>query len=245
MAHKKLEDYLYYSEKDPDIKIYCGNSIEIMPLLQPVDLIITDPPYGLNYQSARPTEERKKEKIENDGFDDYRKLLIDIKNSLDEIMADNAEAYIFCGGGSSSPILAHAWLEYKTAKRFDVKNLLVWDKKFVGMGWDWRFQYETIFQLQTGNGLNNSTDGSTRSNILRCNNVIPQAGDHPTEKPVTLITQILLAKSSQIVLDPFLGSGTTLVACKDLNRKGVGIELTEKYCELAKKRLKNTTKSLF
>ena len=154
-------------------------------------------------------------------------------------MATDCEGYIFCGGGEA--VLAYAWLEFKKAKNFKVKNLLVWDKTFVGMGWDWRFQYETIFQIQCGKGLNNNTQGSSRSNILRCKNVIPQAGQHPTEKPVNLIKQILKAKPSNVVFDPFLGSGTTAVACKELERNFIGIELSSKYCEIARKRIDNTT----
>ena len=70
---------------------------------------------------------------------------------------------------------------------------------------------------------------------------------HPTQKPVKLMNYVLqnYSERDQTVLDPFLGSGTTLVACKELNRNGIGIEISEKYCAIAKQRLKATTKSLF
>ena len=68
---------------------------------------------------------------------------------------------------------------------------------------------------------------------------------HPTQKPVSLIVWCISFLSDGTILDPFLGSGTTLVACKELNRNGIGIEISPKYCEIAKKRLQNTTGSLF
>lgn len=61
---------------------------------------------------------------------------------------------------------------------------------------------------------------------------------HPTEKPVDLILKIIGANVGDIVLDPFLGSGTTAVAAKQLGRKYIGIELSEKYCQIAEERLK-------
>jgi site-specific DNA-methyltransferase (adenine-specific) len=228
-------------------KIYCGDCLELMQEIsdKSIDLVITDPPYGLNYRSNRGAKTGNlKDYISNDKFTDYIILLEEIRKSFDRIMADNSEAYVFCGGGGE-PVLAYAWLEFKEAKRFKVKNLLVWDKEYVGMGWDWRFQYETIFQLQCGNGLNNNIEGSNRANILKCKNVIPQAGEHPTEKPIELIKQILKAKPSEIVLDPFLGSGTTAVACKSLGRDFIGIEINPKYCEIAEKRLKNVQMEMF
>ena len=234
-----------YYETDNGI-LFNAEAIETMEKFseKSISLVLTDPPYGLNYRSNRGAETGNlKPYIENDKLEDYKKLLVKIREALDKILSDNSEAYIFCGGGGE-PVLAYAWLEYIKAKRFRVKNLLVWDKEFVGMGWDWRFQYETIFQLQVGKGLNNNTEGSNRSNILRYKNVIPQAGDHPTRKPVPLIRQILLAKPSDIVLDPFLGSGTTGVACEQLNRRWIGIEISEKYCEIARKRISHTQKLL-
>jgi len=222
------------------ITIYKGDCRDILPHLPKVDLVLTDLPYGLDYQSNwGAATGNLKAKIKNDSLEEYLDMLIWFKELLEIIMLDNSEGYVFCGGGGGgSPVLAHAWLEYKKSNIFKVKNLLVWDKNYVGMGWDWRFQYETIFQLQRGHGLNNNMDGSSRGNVLRCNNVIPQAGHHPTEKPVGLIKQILIPKPSKLVLDPFMGSGTTLVAAKQLGREAIGIELEREYCDIAIDRLR-------
>lgn len=217
------------------ITIYHGDCRKILPTLAPVDLVLTDPPYGLDYQS--PMAIIKKDKIINDGFDAFLDLYAWFRAALEKIMTDDSEGYIFCGGGGEKPVLAYAWLELMKAKRFKVKNLLIWDKQMPGLSWDWRYQYETIFQIQAGKGLNNSMDGTTRINILRCQKIIPQENQHPTPKPVSLLKQILIPKPSKIVLDPFMGTGATLVAAKQLRRRAIGIELKEKYCEIAVKRL--------
>jgi len=134
--------------------------------------------------------------------------------------------------------LAHLWIE--ACKYLDVENVCVWDKKFIGLGWRYRFQWESVLIASKGerrvwNGGNN------RSNVLSFQKVIPQQGEHPTMKPVSLMKQLITDNSNigDTVLDPFGGSGTTLLAAKECDRKGIMIELSETYCELAKKRLKN------
>jgi len=64
---------------------------------------------------------------------------------------------------------------------------------------------------------------------------------HPTEKPVDLMKRLIMCNVGQVILDPFMGSGSTLIACKELKRSGIGIEIEPKYAEIAVKRLKNTT----
>lgn len=237
---KKIEDYLYYEEDG--FKIYNGDCLDIMPLLGGVDMILTDPPYGIDFQSAWPTEGRKKEKIENDKLEDWLLILPTMlerfKDSLNE-----GGVCCCCGGGGGTPSLAYLWIE--AGKIFDVENVLIWDKGFVGMGWRYRFQWEAVLVATKGerkvwNG------GTNQSNILNYQKVIPQNGQHPTVKPVSLMKKLITDNSNvgDLILDPFAGSGTTLLACKETDRRGIAIELNEKYCRLAKTRLMNTQRMM-
>lgn len=226
-------------------KVIQGDCRDVLKLIpdKSIDLIVTDPPYGLAFRSAWPSERKKKDFIENDKPEDLVPLIQAVIPELIRVMEDDSEIYWFCGGGGGSPILAWAWLEFKKFEpELRVKNLLVWDKQFVGLGWDWRFQYETVFQLVKGKGIEN-TDKSA-SNVIRAKKVIPQEGEHPTPKSVDVISEILKRKPSKIVLDPFLGGGTTAVAAKIMNRNFIGIELVEKYCEISRKRLNGVTPSM-
>jgi len=73
--------------------------------------------------------------------------------------------------------------------------------------------------------------------VIRCACIPPEQLQHPNEKPVGAIKPLLQAHDAQTILDPFMGSGTTLRAAKDLGRKCIGIEIEERYCEIAAKRL--------
>lgn len=218
------------------IQIYHGDCREILPHLPKVDLVLTDPPYGIDFHSARPSEERKKEKIKNDGLDEYLKMLPWMYSSIRDVLKDGGVACCCCGGGGGTPSLAYAWIE--VPKYLTLENVCIWDKGFVGMGWRYRFQWEAVIiaskgERKTWNGGNN------RSNIFEFQKVIPQYGDHPTPKPESLMRQLIEDNCNQedTVLDPFMGSGTTLRAAKDLGRKAIGIEIEEKYVEIAIKRL--------
>ena len=78
-------------------------------------------------------------------------------------------------------------------------------------------------------------------NIIKCQQIIPQKGDHPTQKPLKIIKELLecVTNPGDIVLDPFVGSGTTCIASAQLNRKSIGIDLDKTYCEISKLRLNN------
>ena len=219
-------------------QVVCGDCREVLKKMPDkcVDLVVTDPPYGLNFHSSWPSETRKKDFIENDRPEDLVPLIQTVIPELIRVMESDSEMYWFCGGGGS-PILAWAWLEFKKFEpELRVKNLLVWDKQFVGLGWDWRFQYETIFQLVKGKGIAN-TDPSA-SNVVRAKKIIPQVNEHPTPKSVDVITELLKRKPSKIVLDPFSGGGSTLEAAKLMSRKYVGIEVNARYVEMARQRLR-------
>ena len=221
-------------------QIWHGDCLDFMKLIpdKSIDLIVTDPPYGLNFRSHWPMATKKKDFIQNDKPEDLEPLIQKVIPELIRIMSDNAEIYWFCGGGGGgSPILAWAWLAFKKLEpQIRVKNLIVWDKEFVGLGWDWRFQYETIFQLVKGKGIKNND--TSASNLIRAKKIIPQFGEHPTPKSIEIIAEILKRKPSQFVLDRFCGGGSTLEAAKQFDRKFIGIEIVQKYCKIAEDRLR-------
>lgn len=108
------------------------------------------------------------------------------------------------------------------------------------MGWHYRRNWECILVAQKSGASCKWYGGNDIPNLINdCPKIIPQKTDHPTPKPPELMQKFISYHSqiNEIVLDPFMGGGTTLVAAKNLRRKAIGIELEEKYCEMAAKRL--------
>jgi DNA modification methylase len=185
----------YYEENG--ITIYCGDCREILPGLDPVDFILTDPPYPDYYAD---------EYLYSDG-------LIDFLNNYE------------CG----QLIFWTSKVEFP----LDYSAIHIWDKK-TGCG----SEYERIFER---NG--NKNFKVFRYYLINSTVAASFTGDvftgHKSQKPQKLMNDLILkfTKNRNTILDPFMGSGTTLVAAKRLNRKAIGIEIKEKYCEIAVKRL--------
>lgn len=117
---------------------------------------------------------------------------------------------------------------------WSARACLVWDKLHFGMGNGFRQQAEFILHCSKGIG-----DNFTRHDlgtVFRCKR--DPEDSHPTMKPLSVVRDILDAIPPGIILDPFAGSGTTLRAAKDLGRRAIGIEIEERYCEIAANRLK-------
>ena len=130
-------------------------------------------------------------------------------------------------------------------KYLSFKQMIVWDKGPMGMGWKYRRSYETILVASKKDKMAWYDNSKKIENIIRpgykgIRKIIPSKDQHPTQKPVNLMKHFieLHTKEGDIVIDPFLGSGTTAVACLSLNRHFIGIELSPEYCEIAKKRIK-------
>lgn len=220
----------YYSHAG--IEIYHGDCRDVLPHLAPVDLVLTDPPYGVAYVTSwRSRTDPLVAPIAND---ESLNALRDIMPDLDVLLSNNKHAYVFASPtriGECAEVVADYW---------QVKNLLVWDKGEAG----------TVGDLEAGYGVNweaiiyaskgrRPLDGPRPRTIYRYDWSSTRDPQHPTVKPVGLL-KWLMAKSSargETVLDPFMGSGTTLRAAKDLGRRAIGIELEERYCEVAAKRL--------
>jgi len=122
------------------------------------------------------------------------------------------------------------------AHGFRVNHCLVWAKTHFGMGTYWRNQHENIIFASIGQP--NPMIDRGRGSVLTSRGVSPKHREHPTEKPLDLVTQIVSAVPGNLILDPFAGSGTTLIAARNSGRKAIGIEIEEKYCEIAANRLR-------
>ena len=122
------------------------------------------------------------------------------------------------------------------------KQAVVWDKGPIGLGWHYRRSYEMVLIGEKPGGKCRWFDETSKvENIIRhIPKIIPTASDHPTPKPVGLPAHFIALHSrpGEMILDPFMGAGVTLVAAKSLGRRAIGIELDVNYIEMAIERLR-------
>lgn len=227
-------------------KITNADCLDILKQLpdNSVDLVLTDPPYGIDYLSNR-TENHKK--IENDKYEDFSKLYPIWIAEFKRILTDTGCCCCCCcGGGGKTPVSQEFTLE-AIKQGFNLIQTVIWDKCTIGLGWHYRPSYETVIVLSKSKDKYNwFTDRKDVSNIVRIGNIIPQKGDHPTPKPVELMQHFLdlHSKENDVVLDPFSGSGTTAIACHNMKRNFICIEKDFDYWKASCKRLEDHQKQL-
>lgn len=136
--------------------------------------------------------------------------------------------FLFCDG-TFYPVLFRA--SYGHARQ----ALLVWSKQRIGMGREFRKSHELILHLWRDD-TECVTGGPAHPDVITCAPIVSGDRVHPAEKPTSLIEQLLWCCKAPI-LDPFMGSGSTLLASRDMGLQSIGIEIEEKYCEIAAKRL--------
>jgi len=205
-----------------------------------IDLILTDPPYGIDFLSNR-TENHKK--IANDDFETWKKNLPLWIDEFARVLTLSGCCCCCCCGGGKTPVTAIFTMEF--VKRLNLIQTVIWDKKTIGLGWKYRPSYETIIVgSKTKTDYNWFTNRKTISNIVRIGNVIPQKGEHPTAKPIELMKHFieLHTEPGMVVLDPFMGHGTTAVAAIDLNRKYIGFEIDPDYYAAMQDRIYHFTR---
>lgn len=193
-----------------------------------IDLVITDPPYGMSFRSNM-----RKDKYDYIQNDDNLDWLSDWIEELYRVCKKDAHLYIFCSWHNIDIF------KQKVSNRFNIKNILIWEKNHGGMGdleGDYSPKYEMILFCSNGD---KKLNGRRDENIIKSK--VTNNKYHPTEKPVSLIKYFVKksSKENDIVLDTFAGSFTTAVACKQINRNFICFELDETYCNNGKKRLKN------
>jgi len=211
-----------------EIKLLQGDCLELMKDIPDgsVDMILTDPPYGMSFQSNRRKEIYKKIKGDKD--------LSWLEEFVDEsyrIAKDSTAHYVFCSYHNID--IFKQCIE----RKFKIKNILTWVKNNTSMG-DLRGNFapktEFIIFFHKGRRVIN---GKRDSNVLEFKKTKNEL--HPTQKPVDMM-EFMIKKFSdegELILDPFMGSGSTGVACINTNRNFIGMELDENYFEIAKKRI--------
>ena len=206
----------------PHGRVIFGDCLEVMPTLERVDLVLTDPPYGIDFQSARRIDKTKRhKKIIND-----KKPFIWWMYYLHQILNDNGSLMCFTRWDVEDAFKkAIDWAGLK------LKSQVIWDKVVHGMG-DLRSSYapqheNILFAIKDTFQFPNKRPKS----IYRHQKVSPDNLMHPNEKPVPLLEDICndLTTYNGVVLDCFSGSFATAIACINTNRKFICIEKDETY----------------
>lgn len=214
-------------------KIYNEDCLETMRRMPDkyVDLILTDPPYGMDYVSF--WRKHKFEKIENDVTLEWVEPFL---KEAYRVLKDNTHIYLFCND--------YAISDFRSILKkvgFTPKRTLVWVKNNHTSGdleGDYANKTEFLLYAQKGRRLLN---GGRDTNVMYFDRV----GDmkHPTQKPTTMMNYLIekSTNKNELVYDPYMGSGTTARACKDLSRNYIGSEISKDYCNIAEDRLKQET----
>ena len=242
-------------------EIYLGDCREGLKQLpdKSVDFVFTDPPFGHNNndgdlasmreavfgghtRSYNEVEEWRPIAQDGPEANDLFRFTIGHVNRL---LRSGGCCCCYCcsGGGGPDPQFARwsMWLD----EAVGFKQMVVWDKGPIGMGHHYRRSYETVLVGQKKGGpCRWYAESKDIENIIRpgdfgIKKIIPSADQHPTEKPVELAKFFisLHTKPGDLVLDPFAGSGTTLLAAHDLGRHYLGFEIEHRWVDLARKRL--------
>ncbi len=202
------------------ITIYHGDCREILPTLECVDLVLTDPPYGISH----PTNYASRGRGALAATSDFAPVHGDGEPFDPRCLLEIGRARIIWGAN------------YFASRLPEQSGWLVWDKR-----------------VQEGVGVNDQSDGELAwTDTVKGVRIFrhmwngfwrdSERGEshHPTQKPVALMSWCMTLKWTRdlhTVIDPFMGSGPTLVAAKNLGRRAIGIEIEERYCEIAAKRL--------
>jgi site-specific DNA-methyltransferase (adenine-specific) len=235
----------------------CLNKIlfgDCLPILQSIpsnviDLIVTDPPYGINYKSGKQNYDTRKEQpnIKDrpeyfDGIIGDNTFPIEWIKEAYRILKEHSAVYVFCHRKTYS----QAEQEILFAG-FDIKNCIILNKSNHGMGdlkGSYAPKYEMLIFAVKGRHILSFPNGREKD---IWNVKVKYSGSyrfHPNEKPISWILPAIINSSNEndIVLDPFIGSGSTAIACMQTNRNFIGIEKDEKYWEIANQRIVDDNK---
>ncbi len=214
-------------------RLVCGDSIkaetyEILMQGKKANLVVTDPPYNVNYEGSAG-------KIKNDNMaaEKFYQFLLDAFTNMEKVMAEDASIYVF-----------HADTEGLNFRRafsdagFYLSGCCIWKKPSLVLGRSpYQWQHEPVLYGWKKNGKHQWYSDRKQTTIWEFEKPRKNA-DHPTMKPIPLLAYPIInsSMSNTLILDPFGGSGSTLIACEQTDRSCCTIELDEKYCDVIVKR---------
>lgn len=227
----------YYDHEG--ITIYHGDCREFLPYLS-ADLTVTDPPYNIGKKYGEGTNDNREPK-------EYWTWFSDI---FTQVFASMGNGYLYMshsdkGAYQAKPELERIGFDY-------VQTLIWWGRNGYSMQLhrtSWSYRHEPILFMSKGEKreLVAGEKGMWYTSVIevpRPQSNFSEGREHPTQKPVKLYTTLIQRTPGDIVLDPFMGSGSVLRAAKNMNRKAIGIEIEEQYCEVAAKRLSQSVMNL-
>jgi site-specific DNA-methyltransferase (adenine-specific) len=216
----KLKDYEYF-RTDLGV-LYKGDFFNVLHLIyldeniDEIDLVLTDPPYGIKEAKNRNKSRGKLAVAKDYGNEDWDDNIV---KEIESVHVGNNKVIIFGGQCYDLP-QNYGWIVWhKDNGKTDFSDCeLAWTNFLTAVRY-YKFKWQGMLQENMKN---------------------KEKRFHPTQKPTMLFYKILqdYTKDHDLILDPFLGSGTTAVACEKLGRRWIGIEISEKYCEIAKQRIK-------
>lgn len=226
----------YYKENG--IEIYLGDCQDILPLLQKADVTITDPPYEKECHNEGRRVQRSSS-LENEPLE-FKAMTEALRAAIVWEIAKKTSRWLltFCQI-EAAPIWRKAYEKYGVVYR----RTMIWVKPdgLPQLSGDGPGQgFETILAMHKDTSGRDRWNGGGRTGVFIHNK--SRGGEpnlHQTQKPITLMKELVkfFSDEGETILDPFCGSGSTLVAARELNRKAIGIEIEERYCEIAVKRL--------
>lgn len=212
-----------------DHRLFCGDSTkpETFDLLmngKKANLVVTDPPYNVNYEGSAG-------KIKNDSMaeDQFEQFLLDAYLQMEAAMADDASIYVF-----HSDSHGLAFRKAFDAAGFYLSGCCIWKKQSLVLGRSpYQWQHEPVLFGWKKKGKHQWYTGRKESTIWEFDKP-KKNGDHPTMKPVALMSYPIMNSTMTgcLVLDPFGGSGSTLIACEQTGRVCYTVELDEKFCDV-------------
>ena len=221
-------------------RLMCGDSTsesDVAMLMngQKADMVLTDPPYNTGMAKNKDAKARLSHMF-SDNFteEQWSDLLSGIALSINKNTKKDCAIYVFIDWRRLHEI------KNALSKLFAVKNVIVWDKIVHGLGSDYKSTYENIVVAKKGNPAINNRIEKDYQDIWRVQRKIGRDADHATKKPIEILKKPILHASNKnsIVFDLFLGSGSTMVACHQLDRICYGMEISEQYCQVIVDRMR-------